>query len=282
MASIRITGDTPGAKKVTELLEVIADLDEVRWTTTIDKLPVREKEAVHIAFPFRIPNGQMWIEMPWAFVRPEIDQLIGANKNWLPIDNCVDVSNNKYGVMCASLDAPLIEVGEISANVIGSLTDPSKWRQHIAPTSTFFSWALNNHWHTNYRADQSGVLTFRYAMKAHGPFHAEEVAKFGMEASRPPIMLNSSKAFSTKPALTVSDPAVIVTRFVPTDDKRATLVRLWNPTSQTRKVQLGGRLTKGAQFWLSDVSQRPLKGLPREVVVPAQDVRTLRIEHKRP
>ena len=275
VASIRITGDAPGARSVTNLLEVIADLNEVRWTTTIDKLPVLDKEAVHIAFPFNIPTGQMRIEMPWAWVRPEIDQVPGANKNWLPIDNCVDVSNKKYGVTCVSLDAPLLEVGEISANLLGSQTDPLQWRQHIAQTSTFFSWALNNHWHTNYVAEQSGKLVFRYVMKSHGPFDPAQAAKFGVEAARPPIA--SGAYLRSVPALTVSDPSVLVTRLVPTDDGKAILVRLWNPTSNKKHVTLGGRLLKNATVWKSDISEAAMERLSNRVVVRAKDVLTLRI-----
>ena len=49
--------------------------------------------------------------MPWAVVRPEVDQLPGACKNWFTVQRWVDVSNDEYGVTWATLDAPLVEVG---------------------------------------------------------------------------------------------------------------------------------------------------------------------------
>lgn len=35
-------------------------------------------------------------------------------------------------------------------------------------TQTFFSYVMNNYWHTNYKADQDGPVTFRYALRPHG------------------------------------------------------------------------------------------------------------------
>jgi hypothetical protein len=64
----------------------------------------------------------------------------------------MDVSNEEAGVTWVSQDAPLIEVGEISTTKLGSQTNPNIWRKRIEPTQTFFSWVMNNHWGTNYRA----------------------------------------------------------------------------------------------------------------------------------
>ncbi len=53
-------------------------------------------------------------------MQPEIDQLPGSRKNWLPVGRWIDVSNESFGVTWATLDAPLVEVGGITATMLGS------------------------------------------------------------------------------------------------------------------------------------------------------------------
>jgi len=39
-----------------------------------------------------------------------------------------------------------VEVGGITATMLGSQKVPALWRQHIEPIQTFYSWVMNNHW----------------------------------------------------------------------------------------------------------------------------------------
>ena len=44
---------------------------------------------------------------------------------------------------------------------------------------------MNNHWHTNYRAEQDGPTVFRYAIWPHGPSAQRRLQKFGVSMSQP-------------------------------------------------------------------------------------------------
>ncbi len=94
------------------------------WTASTSstcsiRKPCVEKESVHLGFAFNVPNGVMRMDIPWAVVRPEIDQMPGACKNWFPVGRWVDVSNRECGVTWATLDAPMVEVGGLTAETIG-------------------------------------------------------------------------------------------------------------------------------------------------------------------
>jgi hypothetical protein len=128
------------------------------------------KESAQFVCPFAVENGQIHIDAPLAVMRPEGDQLPGSCKNWLPVGRWIDVANVEYGVTCATLDAPLVEVGSLSATMLGSQTHPEVWRKHIEPTQTFYSWVINNHWGTNYRAYQDGLIEFRYPLRPHAGY----------------------------------------------------------------------------------------------------------------
>jgi hypothetical protein len=278
VATIRATSQAPGAKSLRQEVTLVAGLDRIDLTNVIDKLAVRETESVHFAFPFAVPGGQMRIDMPWALVRPELDQIAGANKNWLPTHGYVDVSNASFGVTCASLDAPLIEVGGITANLLGGVYDWKEWRQHIPPTQAFYSWALNNIWYTNYRADQEGKLTFRYRLRVHKAFESDAASRFGIDAQQPLNATRSSVELAV-PVVSVSDPAVLITSLCPSDDGKALIVRLWNTGGKPSRVRLRwrGDLVRATR---TDLSQRP--GAPAKPVldIPGYGVMTLRAEFR--
>jgi hypothetical protein len=177
---------TPGARRVVREIRVVSGLDRVDLAVMVDKLPVREREGVHLAFPLRVPGGQLRFDVATAVVRPDSDQLAGSSRNVVNVQSWVDVSNDSLGVTWASVDAPLVEIGGLNAE--------SPWMRSLPPTQTFFSYVMNNYWHTNYKADQDGPVTFRYALRPHRAFSAEEASRFGMAARRPLLVAPAAGA----------------------------------------------------------------------------------------
>ena len=115
----------------------------------------------------------------------------------------VDISNDRFGVTWSPVDAPQVEVGGITANLIGSQTNPDVWIQHLQPSQTIYSWVMNNHWHTNYRAEQEGPTVFRYAIRPHKGFAPDDAAKFGVACSQPLIVAPASGPAPAKPRFEV-------------------------------------------------------------------------------
>lgn len=125
------------------------------------------KESIQFAFPLAVVDARMTVDLSFAQMDPRKDQLPGANHNWITVGRWVDVSGPQGGVTWVTLDAPLIEIGGITADLINSQTDPEAWLKQLKPGHLFYSWVMNNHWGTNYRAWQEGPLTFRYALRPH-------------------------------------------------------------------------------------------------------------------
>ncbi len=239
VASLLVESDAPGCAKFSREIRVIDGLDRVDIIDTLDKKAVREKEGVHLGFAFNVPGGMMRMDIPWAVIRPEIDQLPGACKNWFTVGRWVDVSNQEYGVTWATLDAPLVEVGAITANMIGSQTNPNAWLDKTKPSQTLYSWVMNNHWHTNYRADQSGPTTFRYALQPHKQYDPIAAQRFGIECSQPLVVVPARGAAPAgRPFLELDTPDVIVASIKPSADGRAQIVRLFGAAGKPAKVRL--------------------------------------------
>jgi len=104
-------------------VRVVDGLDYVEIINTVDKLPVRAKEASTSASASNVPDGTMRMDAPgWAAVRPELDQIPASCKNWFSVQRWVDISNDRFGLTWSPVDAPLVGMGGAFRNLIGSQT----------------------------------------------------------------------------------------------------------------------------------------------------------------
>jgi alpha-mannosidase len=300
IASLRIESTAPGCNRLVRTVKLAAGADWVELTNVLDKkrAPLNPhpgeggtgdefaqhqgKESVQFAFPFAVPNGKIHMDIPLAIMQPEVDQLPGSCKNWLPVDRWIDVANADEGVTWVSLDAPLVEIGGISATMLGSQKNPGVWRQHIEPTGTFYSWVMNNHWGTNYRAYQEGTVVFRYALRPHTRYDPALASRLAVSLSLP-LLVSRAAAASTIDSIFVIEPYdVQPIAFKPSEDGRAWIVRLFGASGESRKARLRwmkGRIaTSEPRMWLSDLTEQPLTPITSEVEVAGLDVVTVRIE----
>lgn len=235
VASLTVTSGAPGARSLTRTYRVGSGSDVVEISATIDKSAIRTKEAVHIGFPFLVPNGQVRLDVPWAIVRPDSDQLPGANRNVLTADRWADVSNDSIGVTWATLDAPLVELGGMTAEDWHHDDGTTSWLRALPRTQLLFSYVMNNYWHTNFKADQSGPVTFRYAVRPHGAWDAAAAEWFGIGESQP-LIVAPAAGDDLAEQISISDPDVIVASVQSVTG--GLRVRLFNPTRATRRVEL--------------------------------------------
>jgi alpha-mannosidase len=278
VASLMIESDAPGCRRLEREIRVVEGMDRVDLINLVDKQAVRAKEGVHFGFGFLVPGGTMRMDVPWAVVRPETDQIAGACKNWFPVQRWVDISNGDYGVTWATLDAPLVEVGAITANLIGSLSDPKAWLDHLDPSQTLYSWAMNNHWHTNYRAEQDGPTTFRYSIRPHKAYHSEDAERFGIACSQPLLVAPARGDSPIRSPLRLEAPGAIVTAFKPSEDGRAWIVRLFGASGRDETVTVSGSESPIGTVWLSDAKEKPVKQVSSPVALPAWSLLTLRVD----
>ncbi|MBM3882600.1 MAG: hypothetical protein FJ387_23245 [Verrucomicrobia bacterium] len=278
IASLVVESEAPGCRKLTREVRVHALRNYIEIVNTVDKLPVRAKEGVHFGFGFQVPGGVLRMDVPWAVVRPEADQLPGACKNWFTVQRWVNLANDRFGVTWLTPDAPLVEIGGLTANLIGSLADPRVWKDTIEPSQTLYSWAMNNHWHTNYRAEQAGPTVFRYYLRPYEVRDGLEAERFGLECSQPLLALPARGEAPRGSGLRLSNGKVLVTAFKPSDDGQALILRLFGASGQDQQTELRWADDQPRALWLSDNSERPGRKLTGAIEVPAYSIVTVRVE----
>ena len=291
LATLQITSDAPGCNKLTRELRLVKGFDYVELTDILDKKPAtlnphpgdyawantQGKESLNIGFPFHVDGGAMQLDIPMAIMRPELDQLPGSCKNWLEVGNWADVSNARAGITWVTLDAPLVEVGAITAVLLGGQSHPEVWRKKIEPTQKLYSWALNNHWETNYRAYQDGIITFRYALQPHAAFDPVASTEFSTGLVQPLIIAPAVGATDTVSLLRLSSPALVVLALRPSTDGKAWIVTLFNPGSEAATTRLQWAVPVNGTYY-SNTGDAALAAVADGLVqVAARDVVTVRV-----
>ncbi|MEI6123860.1 MAG: hypothetical protein WCQ95_09530 [Bacteroidota bacterium] len=182
--TIKIDCEIEGANRLTYLISFFQGLDYIQLSTIIDKKSVREKEAMHVAFPFNIDNPINRVGISDTCYVPGIGQIPGSNHDFYSVQRWIDVSENDFGVTLCSPQGALFEIGKI--------TDErpinngfKKWQEYAESSSNLFLYALNNYWCTNFKADQQEIIRFDCYLQFHQKFNMNDAKIFGEEIHAP-------------------------------------------------------------------------------------------------
>jgi hypothetical protein len=292
VASLRIESQAPGCNKLIREVRVMAGQEQIELVNILDKKRAQinpkpgdwkfaqtgGKESVNFAFPFLVPEGVVKLDVAYGVMQPEKDQIPSACKNWLTASRYADVSNQENGVALITLDAPLFEVGGITAVMLGSQTNPEVWRKHIEPTQTLFSWAINNHWGTNYRAYQEGLITFRYALWPHAQFSASENLRMAISLSQPLLVKQASQSTTITSGVSPDKKQVIVTAFKPCDNGKGSILTLFNSSESDVMIKLSHEKNPVQHLWLTNSGEDKIQEIGSDLKIAAWGVTMIRVE----
>ncbi len=277
LTSIIARSGAPGAEKLVREYRRVHALDRLDIAVTIDKTLVRDKESVHIAFPFAVPGGAARVDGGWASVRPEIDQLEGACRDFFCARDSVDISNGEFGVTWTSLDAPLVEIGAMTDETPRN-GERRAWRRRIEPSTTVFSYAMNNYWHTNYKADQPGPVTLRYAVSPHLGSDPATAKKLALEAATPLVAVTADPR---RPPpifpIAVGPGPIVALTLKPAAGESGWVLRLYNASDRPAPLRLSGEAFERDRVFLSDIDGAAAAPLTAPLEVPAFGILTLRV-----
>ena len=209
LASLLVESKAEGCNKLTREISILAGMPQVEMIDTVDKIATRAKEGIHFAFAFDVPDATTRMDIPWGVMNPLTDQMLGANKNWLAFQRWIDVSNDKAGVTWVGIEPAVVQFGDITANLLGAVA-PRSWRRQLGDPSTIVSWALNNHWHTNFPLEQGGEITFHYAILPHAGYDPVVANRFGVEQNRPLVAVPAKDGLLVTPPVTIDNPRVMI------------------------------------------------------------------------
>ena len=146
----------------------------------IDKEFVTAAEAVYLPFPFNMQGHSFHLDLNGVPLQPEREQLPGSCRDWYGIHRWAQVGDAGASVTLAPLDSPLIQVGGITTG---------RWARTLdARAPTLVSWALHNHWDTNFKASQGQAILQRYRLTSSEKYDPAAASRFAIEAGLPPLI----------------------------------------------------------------------------------------------
>jgi len=139
---------------------------------------------------------------------------------------------------------------------------------------------MNNYWHTNFAASQEGPTEVHYALIPHGAFDAVKAYKSGIERSQPLLVRQALPDEPAAPSLfEISSPEIVVTSLMPSEDGKATMIRLHNPGEKASTFDIkwtGLRPGKVNVSSPEEVAGDPVKG---RLSLPPFGILTLRAQN---
>lgn len=282
VVSVEVNSTAPGAYSLKREIQLVAGLDRIEITNTIDKQGITRKEGVHFAFPFNVPAAQVRYSIPWGSITAEADQLQHANRNWYTAQRWVDVSNKEFGITWSSPDAPLFEIGSIkTGGLLGGLHHSPLWLGFTEQHPAIYSWVMNNLWHTNFRHEQTGLTTFRYYLQVHKGYDPLTVNHEGLNNHRPLIIAPATGPATESLFFSIQSTGIYVESMKPAANGKGVLLWLVNAIDQETSVTLAPRdKNTSLNIWESDIMEQYKQPLHTGMTIPAKGVQLIRVEIK--
>lgn len=197
-STLRVVSEPPGTHVLKQDITLYNSLDRVDIRNIVQKTRSYEYENLRFAFPFDIENPETEIDLAFSMIRPEREQLSGANKNFFSVNNGVAITGLKHSVLLTTIDNPILELDDMSGEAW--LRDPEEflaWKRQSSSSATVYSWVMNNSWRTNYKASQEGKAVFTYSIVPLGP-DADNAKLKSLEIAQPLRALMSTDASPTE------------------------------------------------------------------------------------
>ncbi len=173
-SEIVIEGTAPFVPKIVQKVRLYNDTKLIEFVNDIDKTLTYDKESAYFAFPMNVPGGELRVEATGGVLAFEKDQLPGASRDYISIQDGAAAVGPDYSVLLSMPDAPI--VSPLGIRVL------SFQKKLEMVNNSLFSYVFTNYWTTNYKAGQGGEFTFRYALTSvPGRAADSQITRFGFE-----------------------------------------------------------------------------------------------------
>ncbi len=147
----------------------------------IDKEFVTSAEAVYVPFPLNLQNHNFHLDLNGLPLEPEREQLPGSCRDWYGIQRWAQAGDAGASITLAPQDSPLVQLGGITTG---------RWAKELdARRATLVSWALHNHWDTNFKASQGQAILQRYHLTSSADYDPAVASRFALESGLPPLIV---------------------------------------------------------------------------------------------
>jgi alpha-mannosidase len=260
-----LEGSTDNTPRIRSEIRLFESAKKIELIEDIFKKETLAKEAVYFTFPFAMSHPQFQYEIQNGVVDPSKDMYPGAGHEWFSTQHWVSVYQDGVSASVIPLDTPLITLGDINRG---------EWPTEFGRRpGNIFAYAMNNYWHTNYRAAQGGEFHFRYIVTSASSTDAAALSRMGWQEATPLEVneirsqdkaLDLPRPLDSKQAsfLTVDDPNLLLDTWKPAEDGDGTILRFIDLGGASQTVTVKTPLLTIRKAFETDAverNQKPLK-----------------------
>lgn len=255
----RLESSAENTPRIVSEIRLFEKEKKIEFVEEVSKKAVLSKEAVYFAFPFAMSHPQFQYEIQNGVVDPSKDMYPGAGHEWYSAQHWVSVQQDGVSGTVMPLDTPLVTLGDINRGAW-----PTQFGQR---PGNIFAYAMNNYWHTNYRASQGENFRFRFIVTSAQSTDAPALSRMGWEEATPfetdeiqsqdqaielPRPLNGKQGTF----LTVDDPDAVLDTWKPAEDGNGTILRLIDLGGTSRTVHISTPLMAIQSAFETDAVER--------------------------
>jgi alpha-mannosidase len=175
--SVRMVSEAKNTPRIETEMLLFDGAKKIEFRYRVKKDAVTAKEAVYFAFPVAALRPRFAFALQQGWIDPAKDVWRGGSLEWFTVQDWMEAGEEGMHVAVIPVDAPLASFGDINRGEW-----PAEFR---AKSATMFSYAMNNYWHTNYRAAQGGEFRFRYVVTSAAAVDAAALTRLSEESMRP-------------------------------------------------------------------------------------------------
>lgn len=226
------------------------DEDSLELDVKVDKQPLGSPHSLYLPLTLSLSDAARFhFETAGAVVELDREQLPNVSRHYVTTQRFVHFQDDGWGVSIACPDAPLWQVGGFT---FGRHQEGNvKRRGAIA-----LAWLTNNYWDTNFQADQSGLLRFRFRVRPHlaQPL-GEALQRILPYTVEPQLHLYRERGEMKQPRAGLLDLDLggsLLTGLKREGDKL--FLKLLNPVDDTLKVMIGPDVLTPQTVTLTDLA----------------------------
>jgi len=213
-----------GEKNYMFEIRVFKTVKRIDFVHLLRKKQVMTPEGVYVSFPFELPDGKIFYDVPGGTVQAGIDQIPGSSNDWNNAQNFATVRNADGQILMGSQEVSLVQLGGFNCG---------RFRENALPeTGNIYSWPMNNHWNTNFNADQHGEFEWTYFLTSSTDSSVEFATRFawGARIPMPTRVLQAgktgAKGATCGSILEIKPDHVLLVNMRPVENEKAVLLQI--------------------------------------------------------
>ena len=231
------------------------------------KKAVTDPEAVYVAFPYQVPDGKIFLDVPGGTIEAGVDQIKGSSNDWYTVQNFAAARNDSMQIVMGSQEIPLMQFGAINTG---------RYQAGATPQSTqMYSWPMNNYWVTNFNADQMGEIQWSYFITSTADTSTEYATRFAWQ-NRIPFLTRVLQADAGAPDTTEESVQVmsgmpsnlLLVNMKPVDNEKAVIMQLREIGGKETAFSIKSDVIDITGITVCDVTGEPLQGGQKPVFSP--------------